>query len=98
MSEELYEAIEKLRAELPYLRKEFDVKSVGLFGSLVRGEETEESDVDVLVEFDRPIGLFKFMELESYLSETLGAEVDLVTRDSLNPLIRPKVEGEAVYV
>lgn len=91
------EIIDELRNELPRLERKFNVKSIGLFGSLVKGEETKESDVDVLVEFKEPIGLFSFMELEQYLSERLGVEVDLVARDSLKRLIKPRVEKELVY-
>lgn len=87
-----------LREELPYLRKKFNVKSIGLFGSFARGEQTPESDIDVLIDFDKPVGFFKFMELEFYLSEKLGFKVDLVTPDALKPLIKPRVMDEAVYV
>ncbi|MBA7598549.1 hypothetical protein ES703_05567 [subsurface metagenome] len=91
------EVLRALKEELPRLREKFNVKSIGLFGSWVRGEQTGQSDVDVLVEFEKPIGFFKFVEIEDYLSERLGVKVDLVTPDALKPLIRPRVEKEAVY-
>lgn len=73
------------------------MKSIGLFGSWVRDEQTKQSDVDVLVKFEKPIGFFKFVEIEDYLSERLGVKVDLVTPDALKPLIKPQMEKEAVY-
>lgn len=91
------EVLRALKEELPRLREKFNVKSIGLFGSWVRGEQTGQSDVDVLVEFEKPIGFFKFVELEDHLGERLGVKVDLVTPDALKPLIKPRVEKEAVY-
>jgi len=91
------EVLRALKEELPRLREKFNVKSIGLFGSWARNEQTKQSDVDVLVEFEKPIGFFKFVEIEDYLSERLGVKVDLVTPDALKPLIKPQVEKEAVY-
>lgn len=86
-----------LKQELPYLKEKFKVKSIGLFGSYVREEQTEKSDIDMLVEFEAPAGFFKFIELEDYLSDKLGAKVNLVTPDALKPLIKPDIMAEAVY-
>lgn len=86
-----------LKQQLPYLRSNFKVKSIGIFGSYAREEQTEKSDIDILVEFDAPVGFFKFIELEDYLSEKLGAKVDLVTPDALKPLIKPHIIQEAAY-
>lgn len=86
-----------LKLELPYLNKSFNVKTIGLFGSFARGEQTKKSDVDLLVEFKAPIGMFKFMELDEYLSGKLGIKVDLATPDALKSLIKPSVMGATVY-
>lgn len=91
------EILEALRGELPNLRDTFDVKNIGLFGSYVRKEQTEKSDIDILVEFEKPIGFFKFIELEDHLSETLGVKVEIVTPDALKPSIKPDVIKEVVY-
>jgi predicted nucleotidyltransferase len=56
------------------LTKQFKVKEIGIFGSVVRGEEKETSDVDILVEFDEPIGFFKFLELEALIQKVLEGE------------------------
>jgi predicted nucleotidyltransferase len=86
-----------LKQDIPFLKGKFNVKSLGLFGSYVREEQTEKSDIDMLVEFEKPVGFFKFIELEDYLSNKLGVKVDLVTSDALKPLIKPLIMSEAVY-
>ncbi len=74
------------------------VKSLAVFGSLVRGEATPASDIDLLVEFDRPVGLFEFIRLKLYLEELTGRRVDLVTPDALRPALRANILNEAVHV
>ncbi|HTX90273.1 MAG TPA: nucleotidyltransferase family protein [Anaerolineales bacterium] len=74
------------------------VKSLAVFGSLARGEATPASDIDVLVEFDRPVGLFEFIRLKMYLEELTGRQVDLVTPDALRPAMRADILREAVQV
>ncbi len=91
------EILNVLKKDLAYLNEKFKVKCIGIFGSYVRGEQTKTSDIDMLVEFDAPVGFFKFIELEDYLSEKLGVKVDLVTPDALKPLIKPHIMEEAVY-
>ena len=67
------------------LRQQFGVKSLALFGSVARGEATETSDVDLLIEFERPVGLFHFFTVQRYLEDLLGvAQVDLVMPDALH--------------
>jgi len=82
------------------LRKKFKVKTIGVFGSYVRGEQKRGSDVDVLVEFeeDAEIGFFKFLDLEEFLSQLLGVKVDLVTKDALKPYIGERILQEVVMV
>lgn len=87
-----------LKDELRYVNEKYNVKNLGLFGSYARGEQTSESDIDILVEFDKPIGFFKFIELEDYLTERLGVKAELVTDDALKPLIKRYVMGDIVYV
>jgi len=76
--------------------KDFGVKSLMLFGSVARDEARPDSDVDLLVEFDRPIGLFTFVRLKRYLEEILERSVDLGTPDSLKPYLREPVFREAI--
>lgn len=80
------------------LKKRFNVKEIGVFGSFVKGENTEESDADILVEFSKPIGLFAFMSMEEYLQELLGVKVDLVSKKALKPHIGKIILDEVITV
>ena len=75
---------------------EMGVSGLALFGSIARGEEATGSDVDLLVEFDRPVGLFHFVHVKRYLEEILGRRVDMVTPDALHPALRDRILREAV--
>ena len=88
--------LEIMREMKPTLEADYHVKSIALFGSVARGERRRGSDIDVLVEFEPPIGLFKFLELEELLSKRLGGKVDLVSRKALKPEIGRSVLTEAV--
>jgi len=98
MNNNIREIRSKLEELKPMLKDNFKVKSIGFFGSYVRSEQKRSSDLDVLVEFSEPIGLFKFIELEDFLTEKLGVKVDLVMRDSLKPRIKESILREAVYI
>lgn len=76
--------------------KDFGVKSLMLFGSVARDEAQTDSDIDLLVEFDRPVGLFTFVRLKRYLEEILESSVDLGTPDSLKPYLQESVLREVV--
>ena len=95
--EEIKRTLLQHKAEL---KKKFKVKTIGVFGSYVRGEEKRGSDVDILVEFDEDaeIGFFKFLDLEEFLSRKLGVKVDLVTKDALKPHIGKCILQEVVMV
>ena len=73
----------QLQAELPMLREHYDVDRIGICGSYVRGEQTEDSDLDLLVTFTETPGLIEFIGLERYLEDALGVSVDLGTPDGL---------------
>lgn len=85
-----------LRAHLPELRERYAITSLGMFGSYVRGEQKKESDLDLLVEFERAPSLFKYIELEDHLSELVGVKVDLVMKKTLKPHIGRVVLAEVV--
>ena len=80
------------------MRQKYNVKKLGIFGSVVRDEQKKGSDVDMLVEFVSPIGFFDFIRLENFLAETLNQRVDLVTKKALKPAIKNDVLKETVYV
>jgi predicted nucleotidyltransferase len=94
----LEEIKNKIRENMPILRDKYKVKTIGLFGSYIRGEQSRGSDIDILVEFYETIDLFTFIELENFLSETLGIKVDLVMKDTLKPRIKDNILREAVTV
>jgi predicted nucleotidyltransferase len=89
---------EILRAQKPYLRDEFNVSVIGIFGSYVRAGQKTDSDLDVLVEFEKSVGLLKFIALENYLSNVTGVKVDLVMKDALKPRIGKYILEEVVLV
>lgn len=93
--------IELLRESQDYLRDEFGVSKIGLFGSVARDQSGELSDVDLVVEFSRPIG-FRFMDLADYLEDLLGRKVDLLTSAGIeairSPHISENISQGVVYV
>jgi hypothetical protein len=82
----------------PELSERYYVRSIGIFGSYSRHHQTEKSDLDLVVEFDQPIGMMAFIHLKNLISDRLNINVDLVTPDGLHPLIRDEVMHEVVYV
>ncbi|MCG2796882.1 MAG: nucleotidyltransferase family protein [Actinomycetia bacterium] len=80
------------------LRRTYRVKSLGLFGSYIKGEERTSSDIDILVEFYEAPGLLDFIALEYHLGDLLGIKVDLVMKDALKPAIGERILREVVPV
>ncbi len=87
-----------LKQKSAEMAKQFGVKSVLLFGSVARDAATPKSDVDLLVEFNRPVGYFGLFALQDYLEKLLGCRIDLGTPDSLKPYIRERVMGKLIRV
>lgn len=90
-----------LREHYPYLASEYGVKRIGMFGSYAKDTSTETSDIDIVVEFDRPIG-FRFVELVEYLGGLLGKQVDVLTPAGIQGIridrIARDIEESTVYV
>ena len=76
------------------LAKQYGVSRLGVFGSWVRGEQKADSDIDLLVEFSRPIGLIKFISLENHLCKLTGHRIDLVMKSALKPIIGQRILTE----
>jgi predicted nucleotidyltransferase len=95
---DLAQLINLLRQQLPILAEEYQVSSLGVFGSYIRHEQREDSDVDVLVAFDKPPSLLQFIEMEQKLTDALGVKVDLVMRDALRPTIGQRILSEVIPV
>ena len=79
------------------LKDKYHIKNIGLFGSIVRGDATAKSDVDILVEFEKPIGL-DFVMLADELEEIIGVKVDLVTPNAIKPRMLEYIRQDLVYV
>ena len=92
--EELKEIINQHRQRL---EEEFKVKSIAIFGSYAKGEESSESDLDILVEFKEPVG-FIFIHLADFLEEILQTKVDLLTPDAIKPNRRKYIMESLIYV
>ena len=82
------------------IKERYEIKEIGIFGSYLRGEANEESDIDILVEFEphAKISLLDFVELENYLSDLLGVKVDLVEKSALKPRIGKQIVSEVIYI
>jgi uncharacterized protein len=93
--DQITQILQKHRMELQH---KYGVRSLSLFGSVARDEAGLTSDVDLLVEFDRPVGYFSLFALQDYLESLLGQKVDLGTPNSLKPRIREHVMRECVRV
>lgn len=95
---EIDRILNEIRNHKTEITKEFHVKEIGVFGSFIRGEERMDSDVDILVDFDKPIDLFRFLDLEERLSELSGKKVDLVSKNALKPYIGQAILKEVQYL
>jgi predicted nucleotidyltransferase len=91
MKNDLSKIVKKLRQVLPFIQKEYDVANIELFGSYLNKEQTEKSDLDLLVSFNKTPGLIRFIELENYLSDILKIKVDLVIKDSVKRILRDRI-------
>jgi predicted nucleotidyltransferase len=89
--------LSKLRELKPELHKDYSVSKIGLFGSFSDGSSTEESDIDILVELERPIG-WKIFTLEIYLAQIFDRKIDLVTKNALKEQIKDNILKQVNYV
>jgi predicted nucleotidyltransferase len=89
---------ENIRKNRKFLKDTYHVKEMGIFGSVVRGGQKKGSDIDILVDFSKPIGLFAFVRLERFLSQILKKKVDLVSKKAIKPAIEKEILDEVLYV
>lgn len=87
-----------LHQQIPFLAERYGVETLEVFGSYVRDEQKQDSDLDVLVTFKEDPSLLTFIAIENYLSDLLGVKVDLVMKDSLKPKIGEQILSEAIPV
>jgi predicted nucleotidyltransferase len=95
----VYNIVLTTRAVLPDIRKKYGVKRIGIFGSCARNEQTDKSDVDILVEFNQGKATFdNFMQLASFLEDIFTRHVDLLTSDGMSKHLRPFIEKEVIWI
>jgi uncharacterized protein len=90
----LQEIKQIISAHKRQLADDYHVSTIGIFGSYVSGLSSENSDIDILVEFEKPVGFVKFIRLENYLSNLIGVKVDLVTKKALKPYMGQNILRE----
>jgi len=95
---ELTQIESKLQKIKPELQNKFGIKKIGIFGSYVKGLQNDKSDIDIIVEIERPIGFLKFMKIQLYLSRVLKKSVDLLTFDSIKPYMQNEILKDIKYV
>ena len=91
--------IEIIEKKISHILTEYGVTYAGVFGSVARGEDKPESDIDILIRMGKPLGMFSYMALIRNIETSLGRKVDVVTEKSLNKFVRPYVipELKTVY-
>ena len=95
----LQEIKETLKEKLPEIKEKYGVKNLYIFGSYVRGEQTPESDIDILVEFEKGKKIFdNYMDLKFYLEELFGKKVDLIIKEAVKPRLKKYIYKEAISV
>ena len=92
--------IKKLKELKPYLEKEYSVEEIGVFGSYARNEQTEESDIDILVALKQghSVGLIEFCGMQIFLSEIFNKKIDLVSKRGIHPALEKYILNEVVYI
>lgn len=98
MMKTLAEIKKILRKHREGLKEKYNVKEIGIFGSYVKGEQKEMSDVDILVEFEKPVSLLHIVSLENYLSDILRIKVDVVPKKNIRKELKEFILKEAVPV
>ncbi len=94
---ELEQIKKDIKKQKEYLKKKFFVEKIGVFGSYIKGKEGAESDIDILVEFDGPIG-WDFVELKDFLENILNKKVDLVSIKALKSQLKHNILNEVIYI
>ncbi|HQA75491.1 MAG TPA: nucleotidyltransferase family protein [Salinivirgaceae bacterium] len=89
--------LNKLRELKPFLNKEYSVKEIGLFGSFASDSARDDSDIDLLIVLEKPIG-WKFFSLEIYLEQVFGRKIDLVTKNALRDRLKEDILNKVNYV
>ncbi len=93
------DVLKKLEANLPEIRERFGIETIGIFGSVSRGEDTDTSDIDILYTFQKGKSSFRnYAGVVDFLEELLGREIDFVSLECLNPNLKPYVEPDIILI
>jgi predicted nucleotidyltransferase len=92
------EVLELLGNDIPYLKKVFHVEKIGLFGSYARGEQTEQSDLDLMIDFEKTPDFLELADLEEHLSNLVGFKVEIVTPGGLKDRIKPQILKDMEFI
>lgn len=95
---EIEKIIEKLKEIKPELEQSYFVKEIGVFGSYVRDEQTDNSDIDILIDYNRGMTLFTLVDLQDFLEKIFNKKVDIVFKTSLRPRIGKHILAEVIYI
>lgn len=87
------EILDILRREIPFISQTYRVKRVGVFGSFAKNSANDQSDIDIVVEFEKPIGL-KFVSLAEYLEKKLNRKIDLLTKEGINSIRNDEIAAD----
>ena len=90
--------IEEIKKKAIPVFEQYGVEYAGVFGSVARGEDTEKSDIDLLVKIKKSIGIYEFIGLKQELEEILGRKVDLVSKGAINKYIKPYIEKDLLKI
>lgn len=94
------EILNKLKEIKPILYRDFYIKSLGLFGSYVRGENSDSSDIDLLFEYDedKAFSLFTLIDLEDFLTKLFNVKIDLVNKKTIKPALKENILKEVIFI
>jgi predicted nucleotidyltransferase len=98
LTAELSDIVARLQAHKSLLLDEYSLSQIGIFGSYVHNSQTAASDLDILIDVAKPMGLFKFVHLKNHLTDLLGVQVDLVMKSALKPALSERILQETRYL
>ena len=90
--------VDEIKKKIIPILQHFEIKKAGIFGSFVRGEMTNESDIDILVEIDKDISLLEFIGIKLEIESVLGNKIDLVEYNSIKPILKNRIQKEQVRI
>ena len=90
--------IDNLKSAKHQLYTDFNINEIGVFGSYSRNEQTENSDIDILVEFSKDIGLIRYMQIENYIKKLIGENAEVVIKSDIRPELKDEILKETIFI